>query len=272
VQTFTGGAGTFTHQYAIVNGVYDISVAVTDEDGTFAMPGGVQVTAQLDTPQQAVVSSLFMGLIGQSINLDQLALGTAIINTPGGYETVLNILLNSLEHRLLVVNDLYQEYLGRDATEQELIQGVNILATQGLRATEVAILSSDTFFTQAGGNNAAYVNALYLAVFGAPAPAGDVSLFAAQLTAADALGGQMRIDATPGQTLTRAELAERLLTSPLGVLVEMDRDFKTYLGRDVDAVSYQIAAPILEQSPDAFLSLLFGSPQYIEAALNPPAA
>jgi hypothetical protein len=253
VQTFSGPATTYTHQYPILNAAYQIVVTVVGTQGATVSATPVSVSATLPTPQQAVVAGVFMSLTGQSISISGLDIGTALLNTPGGYNEIVTILLNSAQHQALVVNDLFQQYLGRPATAGETQLGVNFLQAGGTPQQIAVILAgSPEFIADAGGTAAGFANSLYLAVTNQPPTAAEVAQVATQLAA-----GQ-----TPQQ------VTQTVLASPVGVAAAIATDISTYLGITPNAGLIGAVAPIFVANPNDFIMLLLTSPFYVQKTIS----
>src|SRR5262249_50889401 len=130
-------------------------------------------------------------------------------------------ILTSPEYRAHEVTWLYQSLLGRapDLGGLDFFVGalINGASQDQVRA---AILASDEFFARAGGSAPSFLDALYRDILARNADPRAVSVFAA--TAAGGSAG-------------RQQVALQVLGSSEAVSIELQYDYRTVLGRPLDA-------------------------------------
>jgi hypothetical protein len=112
---------------------------------------------------QAYVAQLYQNLLGRAADSGGLASFTALLDSGSATrQQVVQTFLTSAEYRTDVVNGLYQKYLHRAPDPTELQNGVTALS-QGQTDEQVAapLLTSSEFFSDNGGSNSSFVQALY---------------------------------------------------------------------------------------------------------------
>jgi hypothetical protein len=141
--TTTVGAGDVqaaTHNYPLLGGVYTIQATATTDEGTFALPPQV-VTAQFTDRNAAYLATTFNLLAGQPIDPVSLGIMTAqldaVQNLKGTKavkvrQGIIKQMLNGPFYRMGLVRAVYQRFLHRAPTQQELLLGLSLL-TQNSR-------------------------------------------------------------------------------------------------------------------------------------------
>jgi hypothetical protein len=165
-QTFAlpAGATAFapTHVYARP-GTYTVNLSVADASGGgFTATQPVKVTAVTKaTSEQLYVQRLAVDLLGHPVSppalvplLDRLTRGMS-------REKVALKLQQSNDYRVKVVQDLYQEILGRPASPAETVRQARALARQeSIEQLEAFLLGSLAYYRKAG-SPVAFLQALY---------------------------------------------------------------------------------------------------------------
>jgi hypothetical protein len=250
VERFNVATGEFTHRYPLADRTYDIQVSATDEDGTFALPGGVEVDAELP-PTQAVVAELYLDLLGRDADPTGLAGFSGALDAGLPMQQLVAAFVNSVEYKAKVVNDLYLKYLGRAADPTGLAIFVGVLNAGGSANTvAAALLSSEEFFANSGGTTAGFVTALYLAVLERPISPAEL---AANVPVADFIG--------------REAYALAVLTSTEAATRAVEDAYDTYLGREADPGALGWVA-LYQSDPAAFLVTFLATPEYTSNLVN----
>jgi len=125
-------------------------------------------TVNLNQNQIAVaerfVNNVYYDLLGRAPTSEELTRGVNQISrgqVNARVQFVRN-LLRSDQFRANQIAEAYQRYLGREVTDQELQGWLRALGPNGsVGRVELALLSGPSFFRQAGGTNAAFVQALF---------------------------------------------------------------------------------------------------------------
>jgi len=119
-----------------------------------------------------------------------------------------------------IITPAYEMYLGRAADAAGLAYWTSQLRDHGLtdEELEAGFIASAEFYTNAGGTDSGWVNALYLKLLNRPADANGLSFWLAQLA-----GGESREQVALGFTTS----LERETTRVTG-------DYQTFLGRSPD--------------------------------------
>ncbi|MBM3982320.1 MAG: DUF4214 domain-containing protein [Planctomycetes bacterium] len=249
-ERFNVASGEFTHQYPLADRTYDIQVTATDEDGAFALPGGVEIDAELP-PAEAVVAELYLDLLGRDADPTGLAGFSAALAAGMPMQQLVTAFVNSAEYKAKVVNDLYLKYLGRAADPVGLQAFVGVLNAGGSANTvAAAILSSEEFFAKSGGTTAGFVSALYLAVLERPITPPEL---AANVPVADFVG--------------RNGYALGVLTSTEAATRAVGDAYELYLGREADPGALGWVA-LYQSDPAAFLVTFLATPEFTSNLVN----
>ena len=139
VQTFNGAPGTYTHQYAVVDGTYTIRVSETDVSGTLTAPA-TTVVAALPT-NQGTVGALYVDLLGRSVDPSGLSYWSSVLASGAPVTQVIRGIMASAEYKDRVINALYEKYLGRPADAAGLANFLPLLASSGSEAVAAAARS-----------------------------------------------------------------------------------------------------------------------------------
>jgi hypothetical protein len=210
---------------AIARGVAT-GAPTTDERG-FQIPAGaaidvgaVQSTAlALSTPNQRYVNAIYQTLLHRAADAGGLAFWANLLNQGVAPSTVVQDIENSTEFRIDLVESFYQHFLQRGADPGGLQFFVSALGNGATsEQVEAAIVSSPEYFQLHGGNNAAFVTALYQDVLNRTPDAGGLAGFN-QLMANGA---------------SRAAVAGIFFTSPEFLNDLVASDYHSFLGRDPD--------------------------------------
>jgi hypothetical protein len=256
VQTFAGAPGSYTHQYAVSDTTYSVVVSVTDQNGTFTVPGPTTVTAALPTAQQGVVAALYLDLLGRSADAGGLASFSAQLTAGTPVSQVVSEIVESTEYQVNVLNGLYEKYLNRPVDSVGVAAFLPLLQSSGQEAVAAAILGSAEFYADAGGTNQGFVEALYQDVLGRTADAGGLANDLAALS----FGA------------SRQQVALGLLASPEEARDVVEQAYQTYLGRPADPAGLQVWEQAYLNDPATFLVSFLNSAEFAQRASTPTTA
>jgi hypothetical protein len=220
-----------------------------------SVPLGVERLEEREVPtvatNQAFVATLYQGFLGRAPTLADLSFWTPQLNSGATFTQVASGILGSAEYRAHEVTWLYQSLLGRapDLAGLDFFVGalINGATLDQVRAT---ILASDEFFVRAGSSSQGFLNALYQDILARNADPLAVSVFAA--TAASGNDG-------------RQQVALQVLGSSEAVLIELQYDYSTVLGRPLDPGGAAFWGPaLLAGTPnETILAGLVASSEFI---------
>jgi hypothetical protein len=249
VQTFPGAPSTYTHQYALANASYTITVSVTDQNGTFTAPPSV-VAMLLPTAQQAVVASLYQDLLGRNADPAGLAGWSSQLAAGVPVSQVINGILSSTEYQTKVLNDLFLKYLGRPVDATGIAAWLPVLQTGGPTAVAAGLINSSEFYANAGGTPQGFVQALYLDVLGRmPDPTSAAN---------DVLAIQFGVP--------RQQIALGVLNSTEAAANAVNQVYETVLGRPADPSALAGWEQLYITNPAGFLSAFLSSAEFAQRA------
>jgi len=239
---------TGSHTYA-ASGVYDVKVAITDQDGSAA---NVNTRTFINDSTASFVASAFYDVLHRPADDSGLNYWNQQIQSGLAPAQFATDLTHSAEYYATnVIDPFYQTYLGRAADvggqsywTSQMQQGVT---NQQLEAD---FISSAEFYAHAGGTNSAWVNAMYQDVLGRPADAAGLSYWEAQLSAG----------ASPSSVATAFAASQEREAQ-----IVQD-DYFTYLGRSATPaeVNYWVAQFEQGMTNEDVVSGFVGSPEYVK--------
>jgi uncharacterized repeat protein (TIGR01451 family) len=214
-------------------GNYSIRVSISDDTATATL----QVTATMleellpdgsrGTTDERWLSEIYRELLGRRIDVLGLTNAAAALSHGVSRQQIVLGIENSLEYRVEFVNNMYFALLGRAVDPIGLDVGLRILGGVpflGGRPTieqlEALIFSSPEYFQKHGSTNAGFLAGLYHDALGRDIEPTALSAWSAALAA--------------GATRNSVALAVLDSAEAAGVLVE--RDYRSILNRDADAV------------------------------------
>ncbi len=169
---------------------------------------------------QLYVTRLYLDLLHRQPDAGGLAAWSGVLDQ--GQFTQFQVAYDietSLESRTDQVEALFQLVLGRPADQQALNLSVQFLQGAGtLEQLEAALIGSAEYFSNAGGTNAAFVNAMYQTIVNRAADPGGAAVFN-QLLA---------------NGVTPTELANDALSSPEAITDRVDNFYTQVLHRSPD--------------------------------------
>jgi hypothetical protein len=171
---------------------------------------------------------------------------------------VADLFLGSPENLQRTVRGFYQQFLGRDPAAPDLNLWVNQLQVNpNYDVVRSGLLGSTEYFSSNGGNNTAFVEALYLDVLNRPADSGGLTSFLNLLQ-----GGS-----------SRQQVADIILNSPESHGRIVDGYFRQFLRRPADPSSLNSFTLLLNNNvPEpVILGEILSSNEYFQNALPEPA-
>jgi hypothetical protein len=249
VQTFPGAPSTYTHQYALANASYTITVSVTDQNGTFTAPPTVVATL-LPTAQQAVVASLYQDLLGRNADPSGLAGWSGQLTAGVPVTQVIDGIVASTEYQTKVLNNLFLKYLGRPVDAVGIAAWLPVLQTGGPTAVAAGLINSPEFYANAGGTPQGFVQAVYLDVLGRMPDTTSATN--------DVLAIQFGV---PLQ-----QIALGVLDSTEAAAAAVNQVYELFLGRTADPSALAGWEQLYIHDPATFLVTFLSSPEFAERA------
>jgi hypothetical protein len=197
----------------------------------------------------------FLGHAGDPAGLGQATATVLNAAAPARVSAALGQ-LQSDEARGLFVRGLFRQLLGRSGSAVE-VNGIVSLMRGGVTAGQVfaAFLASGEYGQASGGTDAGWVSRAYVDVLGRPVDAASLTTL---------------VNALATGTMTRAQIATALLTSPEYYQHFIANAYQTYLGRAVSAAELTnwLAAFQNGLTTDQALANVLGSSEYF-ARIHP---
>ena len=211
------------------------------------------VNATSLTAHQLYVSAVYEDVLGRAVDASGLSYWAGLLDGGTAISSVAYSIAHSAEYyQKFVIEPDYLKLLGRavDATgltywTQQMQNG---LTDQGLEADLVA---SDEFYTNAGGTNTAWVDAVYTSLLGRSADANGQQYWTGQLIAG----------------VSRVTVALGIANSTENNTILIDADYQQYLGRAADAsgVSYWLSQFAAGQTNEDVIAGFTGSTEFYNA-------
>jgi hypothetical protein len=226
----------------------DIFAQFGDE---FALPlvGNFDPPAAGALPPKSLVANLYNDLLGREPAFSELAYWNRALSRGMTPAAVATAFLTSDEHRGIVINDLYRQYLGRDADEGGLAFWTGVWrATGGPEWVQAGIIGSAEYYQHAGGTDAAWVTALYQNILGRDPDAGGLEFWVQYI-----------------QAHSKQQVVLGFVTSDEYRLALIAQWYSTYLDREVDeeGAAYWLAQMRGGTSQDAVQAALLSSQEYL---------
>jgi hypothetical protein len=255
--TFTGlGPGVFFVREDVQPGQKLLAPA-TDVYVLRTVPGAVIPNISFGNlgPNESYVFQLYLDELGRRVDPSGLRSWSSVLASGGTRLQVVQGIQASQEYRVKAVNDLYFAYLGRAVDPSGLQAAFNVFVGQPLfagappaaRQLRINLLGSAEYFARAGGNNAAFVTALYRDVLGRgtdPGAAGFINAL--------------------NSGVSRAAVARAVLESPEGLQAIVNGYYRAFLHRDADPSGLALFTELLRRNgpEDAIVAALLSSPEY----------
>jgi uncharacterized delta-60 repeat protein len=201
------------------------------------------------TPTQRFVTQVYLDLLGRSAEPAGMAFFTGLLNQGTSRAEVVGRIEGSQEYHTRVIQSLYGLYLGR-AADPVGLSGWDAFLTRGGTAEQLAalLLGSDEYLSKHGGNNTAFLQALYNDVLQRPI---------------DATGAQGWGQALANGT-SRGAVAAAVLGSRESDTLEVQDLYRHFLCRSADSSGLDAFTNALQQGVpnEQVLALIIASDEY----------
>jgi uncharacterized delta-60 repeat protein len=222
--TVTSVSGGFqvsgSHAYA-TSGTEKIVVTVNDLGGQSATVTSSATVTAGGTPHEQYVAAVYEDVLGRTPDPNGLAFWAKLLDQGAAVSSVAEDIAHSAEYYAdFVIAPAYLSLLGRAADANGTQFWVNQMQG-GLtdQQLEAGFVASDEFYANAGGNDKAWVDAVYKLLLGRPADSAGEIYWTGQLA----------------QGQTRLQVAERIAGSQENDTQLINADYQHYLGRPADA-------------------------------------
>jgi ELWxxDGT repeat protein len=211
---------TGSHLYA-AGGAENIVVTVNDLGGQSASITSSATVVAGGTPHERYVAAVYEDVLGRAPDPNGLTYWAKLLDQGAAVASVAEEIAHSAEYYgNFVIAPAYLSLLGRaadtDGTQFWVKQMQGGLTDQQL---EAGFAASDEFYANAGGNDKAWVDAVYKLLLGRPAESSGETFWTGQLAS--------------GQT--RLQVAEGIARSAENDTQLINADYQHYLGRPSDA-------------------------------------
>jgi len=243
------GHATFTTS-SIFIGSHWIT-ATYNGDTTWLGSTAPAINQLIGTPHQRYVELLYEDLLHRQADLYGMNIWAGMLDNGQSYNSVATQFASKPEYDADVITSLYVNCLGRQPDAPGLALRISQMQA-GMNATDLQaiLLGSPEFFARAGGNNTAYVTALYQTVLQRtpdPAMANWITILT---TGLDTIGG----------------VARRIVLSDESRGLIINTMYGTYLGRTSDPQSLVIFKNLLTNGisqPDLIADFV-ASPEFLQ--------
>jgi hypothetical protein len=235
-------SGTYSSTVTAFDGTVPTAVTFTWTQSLAIVPFG--------SANQVWISQVFRDLLHREIDQAALNFYTPQLENGAHRIDVMPEVTSSKEYRTIYINQQYMQILGRAADAGGLSFYLGLLA-QGDTLVDVRarIFASDEFyFKQTKPSPFSFLNALYQIEFGTGIDASGVQKWGTLLA----------------QTGSRYKTALAILTTPNAYMVEVNNDFRTWLGHNADAngLNYYVSNLLAGKREEFVIDSIFASPEY----------
>jgi Domain of unknown function (DUF4214) len=209
---------------------------------------------QGNTPSNACfVTSLYRDLLGRLPDSTELSNGLSFL-VSNGRAVYASSLLGSDGYRTVLIQGFYQRFLGRPASESEILAAIGILNGPGTDEPVIALLTGSVeYFNQArvGADNTQFIQAVYQDLLGRPALPADISIWLSFLG-----------------SHTRQELVTQILSSMEYRAVIIRAWYQTYLRRPATILEVNTAQSSLSggSTDEQVVASILGATEYFDGA------
>lgn len=217
------------------------------------------LTLTVGTANEQYVNALYLGLMGRDADAVGLSFWSGLLDRGRSRVAVVTLLYNSRESRTFQVQQVYQTFLGREATPGEVRRTIQAAFDQGTNYEGVVLGTREYYRNVGGGTISGYLDALAQDVLGTSSfnPAVKQSL-AAQLQ----------------QGVAPVEVATEVLTSYPGKSSLVQSSVESILGRQ--ATVSEVDGLLSLNGGQIYLRqiqiLLYASAEFYELATGEPPA
>ncbi len=214
--------------------------------------------ATADSPFALYASAVYKDVLQRQIDPAALAYWTSLLDAGLPVQELAGAVAHSDEYDAnVVIGPDFQQYLHRDASASDIAFYTTAMQS-GARdeQIEAVLVASDEFFNDAGGMNAAWVDAVYNAVLGRAADPGGSAFWLAELA--------------QGQTRTQVAMAFTCGVERESARIEADFSQVLHESSDGAVTNYwttQLAQGMTNESVVAYMA---GTDDYFQAAAGQP--
>jgi PKD repeat protein len=203
------GTHTFTSP-----GKYTIKTTIANTGG---MTINVQSNAVVGSKNDRYVAAVYHDLLGRDADPGALTYWTNQLDNNLPRASFVLTVLGSTEYRRKVVDSLFQSLLGRPADPTGLAYFANFLASGTIDQVKVILLSSAEYYSRHGGNDSAWVTAVFNDILGRGPDPGGLAYFVQLL-----------------KTTPRATIAAVIVTSPEAYTRIVNNLYLAFVDRPAD--------------------------------------
>jgi hypothetical protein len=203
------------------------------------------------------LENVWQDLLGRDITPGEKAPLLDFLDSGGSHAQVAQIVLNSVEYRTKLAQSLYQQFLGRAATQTEVNFFLSALQ-QGATVEQLiaVIVSSNEYYqNRGGGTNNGFLDQLYKDLLGRPIDESGLAFFTDLLNR----GG------------SRLQVTLFILGSSEYHSNQIQSFFKSFLERQASDSEINFFLPLWQQGArrEQIIAQIIGSPEYCELAGRP---
>ena len=243
VYSFTGiGPGAYLVVETPISGLVQTAPA-TPGYFSFTAQSGTNITndnfGNLAGQAQSFLFAVYTNLFDRRIDSGGLAYWSAVLSQGVSRQLVVHQLATSAEGFTMVVNALYEEYLGRQADPAGLANGIKILSTEPPPPNftpqqllkDLLLGSPEYFVSQAGQSNQTFVTTMYKNVTGVAPNADQISILLGELSSG----------------VDRGTVAAQVLRSVAGYDFVVQNYYQQILNRNADGGGLAFFVSTLQQ-------------------------
>lgn len=201
----------------------------------------------------ALVQGYYQALLGRAAEPAGLAYWVGALRGGDAQAAVVRALVGSREYRSDQIEGLYQGLLHRQADSSGLAGWISLLQLGGTQEEVAVDIMASSEFANGSPNSAVYVGDLYQTILGRTGSSAEIAIWANLLTS---------------HALTRAAVAELIMTSLEARTATLDALYAQTLERGVDAMASNSWLPLLGQTDGVseVLVAVLTSPEFISRA------
>jgi len=204
------------------------------------------------------LESVWQDLLGRAITPGEKAPLLDFLNSGGSHAQVAQLVLNSVEYRTKLTQNLYQQFLRRAAAQTEIDFFLNALQ-QGATVEQLiaALVSTAEYYQNRGdGTNNGFLEQLYGDLLGRPIDEGSLALFTGLLSRGGA----------------RSQVALFILGSSEYRSNQLQGFFKTFLEREPSdsELNFYLTLWLQGARREQIIAQIIGSTEYCELARRAP--
>ncbi|HVA48652.1 MAG TPA: GDSL-type esterase/lipase family protein [Pirellulales bacterium] len=221
-----------------------------------ADPAAAATTA--DSPFAMYASAVYKDVLQRQIDPSALAYWTSLLDSGLPVQAVAGAVAHSDEYDAnIVIGPDFQRYLQRGASASDIAFYTAAMQSGASdEQIEAVLVASDEFFNDAGGTNAAWIDAVYNAVLGRAADPGGSAFWLAELA----------------QGQARTQVAMAFTSGAERESARIEADFSQVLHESSDGAVTAYWAALLGQgmTNESIVAYMAGTDDYFQAAAGQP--